>query len=318
MKYWKVGGYLPMTNEQLVSLIQSGINVTENMGVLYSQNYSWILTIAKPYSKHIEIEDLMQEAYFGLCNAVEKYDPSKDNIFLTYATFWINQAIQRYFQDNALTKRIPSYMWVKIGQYKRFNERYKQEYGVLPSDFAIMEALHISEDQLKHLRTTNTNLTCASLDSPIGDEDSDSLHEVLPDTVDMEGTFLEQDELSWGSRVLWQAVNELDSRKAHVIVELYRNKKELNDIASEMGVSVARVGQIRDIALRILRKREDVIQVAKAFDYDCTAAYHGNTRNYMNYGGSITEYLALKHIEQEEKTADKDACDLMKELMELI
>ena len=60
-----------MTNEELVALIQAGVDVQENMGQLYQQNRNFIVGIALPYSKSCELDDLMQEAYFGLENAVQ-------------------------------------------------------------------------------------------------------------------------------------------------------------------------------------------------------------------------------------------------------
>ena len=51
-----------MTNEELVALIQAGVDVQENMGQLYQQNRNFIVKIVLPYSKSCEMDDLMQEA----------------------------------------------------------------------------------------------------------------------------------------------------------------------------------------------------------------------------------------------------------------
>lgn len=65
-----------MTNEELVDLIQAGDHVQDNMGLLYQQNRRFITGIALPFSSSVELDDLMQEAYFGLEKAVSKYDPT--------------------------------------------------------------------------------------------------------------------------------------------------------------------------------------------------------------------------------------------------
>ena len=59
-----------MTNEELVEQIQNGVNVKENMGLLYEQNIGFITKIVHPFSAYAEEEDLMQEAYIGLHKAV--------------------------------------------------------------------------------------------------------------------------------------------------------------------------------------------------------------------------------------------------------
>ena len=74
-----------MNNEELVALIQAGDHVSENMTMLYQQNRRFITGIALPFSNSSDLEDLMQEAYFGLERAVSKYDASLGYKFLTYA-----------------------------------------------------------------------------------------------------------------------------------------------------------------------------------------------------------------------------------------
>lgn len=69
---------MQMTNEELVEKIQAGEDVQTNMGLLYQQNQPLIYKFALPYSEMMDINDLMQEAYFGLVKAVEKYDGITD------------------------------------------------------------------------------------------------------------------------------------------------------------------------------------------------------------------------------------------------
>lgn len=89
-----------MTNEELVALIQAGVDVQENMAQLYQQNRRFITKIALPYSNTCELEDLVQEAYFGLEKAAKKFEPDRGFKFLTYAENWIRQVIHRYCQNN--------------------------------------------------------------------------------------------------------------------------------------------------------------------------------------------------------------------------
>ena len=64
-----------MENEELVEQIQAGIKPTENMEQLYLQNRSFIYQQAKKYAAYADMDDLMQEAYFGLHEAVKHYKP---------------------------------------------------------------------------------------------------------------------------------------------------------------------------------------------------------------------------------------------------
>lgn len=121
-----------MTNEELVALIQAGDHVQDNMGQLYQQNRKFIAKLVYPFSKVCEMEDLMQEAYFGLEKAVYRYDPTTGFKFLTYAESWIRQSVQRYFQNNGNLKRMPIHVLEQISQYQKFRSDFKGVVGDEP------------------------------------------------------------------------------------------------------------------------------------------------------------------------------------------
>lgn len=123
-----------MTNEELVALIQAGVDVQENMGQLYQQNRNFIVKIVLPYSKSCEMDDLMQEAYFGLEKAVQRFEPDRDVLFISYAGIWIRNVIQRYCQNNGNLKRVPVHVVVRISKYLRFRDDYRMTVGEEPSD----------------------------------------------------------------------------------------------------------------------------------------------------------------------------------------
>ena len=76
-----------MDNEQLVPRIQAGDNEAENMLQLWKQNKGFIAMIARRYSAGAEMEDLEQEGYIALCEAVQHYDPTRGLSFISYAAF---------------------------------------------------------------------------------------------------------------------------------------------------------------------------------------------------------------------------------------
>ena len=66
-----------MSNEQLVVLIQDGIDEAENMSLLWQQNEGFIGKLALIYAGQAEMEDLKQEGYLALCEAVRGYDVTR-------------------------------------------------------------------------------------------------------------------------------------------------------------------------------------------------------------------------------------------------
>ena len=87
-----------MTNEQIVTEIRNGCSVTDHMQLLYESNLPLIKRFLKPYTAYDPMEDLLQEAYFGLVEAVQHYEMSKNVRFMTYAEYWIKRAVQRYLE----------------------------------------------------------------------------------------------------------------------------------------------------------------------------------------------------------------------------
>ena len=74
-------------NEQLVQKIKAGEDVTGNMAKLWQQNRNFVYLIARKYAKtETDIDDLMQEGYLGMCNAVDHYDLSAGVPFHSYAS----------------------------------------------------------------------------------------------------------------------------------------------------------------------------------------------------------------------------------------
>lgn len=92
-----------MSNEDLVLMIQGNEDKARHLGELYEQNRGAIANIAKRYSEYAEIEDLMQESFFGLSEAAARWDPEAGTKFISYASYWIRAAIISY-----LRKREPA------------------------------------------------------------------------------------------------------------------------------------------------------------------------------------------------------------------
>ena len=120
------------TNEQLVQKIKAGEDVTGNMGKLWQQNRNFVYLIARKYAKtETDIDDLMQEGYLGMYRAIEPYDLSTGVAFLSYASFWIRQGMQRYSQDNKHL-HIPYNLQEKVLRYQRFLNTYRMRFGKNP------------------------------------------------------------------------------------------------------------------------------------------------------------------------------------------
>ena len=104
------------SNEELCRKIQAGENANMNFGLLYLQNTALIKKVALRYAGVEELEDLIQESYFGLLKAAQLYDESLGFKFTSYAPYWIRNAIESYLENNSLI-RLPPHRREKMQEY---------------------------------------------------------------------------------------------------------------------------------------------------------------------------------------------------------
>lgn len=237
------------SNEELIARIQAGENVQENMLWLWQQNRGLIYTIAKRYIGYSEIDDLMQEGYIGLHEAVKRYDPDSENKFSTYLKLWIRQAIGRYIDNCTGAARIPVYTKERYLQYKRLKEKYEKEYGRPISGKEAQIVLGVSDELMECFQKIELLEDCKSLEAPIAEDLT------LADTVRNDGEELERKvDHEAMSKELWGMVASLGEKQQSIVRDVYGNNCMVADAGERCGVSKQRASQIKQEALRKLKR----------------------------------------------------------------
>ena len=183
-----------MTNEQFVIRIKAGIDPAENMLALYEQVKAFIHSIAWKHRGLGEVEDLEQEGYLALYDAIDGYDPDTGNKFLTYAEYWIRQRIVRYIERNSSSLRLSFHSQARLRQYKRLCDSFMKEYGREPSEAETAAQMGLSIDQVRDIHKNACTANLGSLDAPVKgfEEEGFSLGDGVPSTEDMEGDAIDR------------------------------------------------------------------------------------------------------------------------------
>lgn len=291
-----------MSNEELVKQIQQGINQTDNMEKLYHQNRGYIFKIANRYAHVCDIEDLMQEAYFGLYEAVQRYEDTAGVLFMSYASYWIRQSITRYLEDNGLTVRMPSHIYNKIIHYKRLISAYEMQLGRKPTDKELRRHLEVSQQVLEGIKKAYYEFYgISSIDALIpGTEGDMRLSEVIADTnTDIENSVVDGMIEESKRMELWQIVeNNVTPEQNKVITARYRKNMTLEATGQIIGKSIDRVRVLQNEALKKLRLARIRRQLEEKFEVNYARAYNGSLTSFRNRWSSIVEDIAIRNMDE--------------------
>lgn len=244
-----------LSNEKLAAKIQAGKNVKANMLLLWQQNKGFIHKMAVKYTYGAELEDLKQEGYIGLCEAVKHYDPEQGVPFINYAAFWIKQCMQRYIENCGSTVRIPSHAHEWIYKYKKVISEYRKCYGVEPSDKVLCTLLYVNLEKLQVIKKSVYMGQIRSLNEPIAGEDEElTLEDTVSSDNDMDEDIIRHNDHQAMKRWLWEAVDNLAGNQATVIRCRFLDDKTMKEIGQQYCISGEAVRHQQDKAMRELRK----------------------------------------------------------------
>lgn len=292
----------PVTNEELVQLIQSHNNEQNNLGLLYEQNKGFIHQLALPYSKKVDIEDLMQEAYFALMNAAYSFDTKKECCFTTYAAYKIQAQMQRYCFNNGSVKRIPIHILRLIHKFHSYKKKYYEENCEYPNDEQIRTNLKIGKAKLTEIKQIIYSEECKSLNATIPGTEEFTLEDTIADEKNIENDVVDKLTAEQLNQSIWDAVNKLDKHSSEIITGIYKDRKTQEYFSDLFNVSNARIGELKKRALKELKKSNKIKEAATFYGYDSDFSYHWGVSKFKNTRISGTEFIALKHIELEQAT----------------
>lgn len=285
-----------MDNEQLVARIQAGINEADHMLILWQQNQKFIRMLAVKYAGYAELDDLIQEGYFGLCEAVRHYDPDQEIPFINYAAFWIRQGMKRYIENCCGVIRIPVHAGEWVRKYKRIIREYQKYYGSEPSESALCALLGVSREKLHDIQKASCMGQIKSLSEPLGDEEGLTLADAVSSDEVLEEDCIERLDTAAMKRDLWEAVDGLEEQQQKAIKYRYREGMTLKETGKAMGVGIERARQMERKAMRTLRSPGRCRKFKGYYEeYLQAAAYHHvGLKQFQDTWLSEVEREALK------------------------
>ena len=222
---------------------------------LVKRNLRFVISVAKKYqNRGLPLIDLIGEGNVGLLTAARKFDPDQGVKFISYAVWWIRQAILSSLARQGRTVRVPLNRTADLSRIIKASEILRQKLRREPSPEELAQVTGLSVDVVQSLAALNTG--DVRLDAPMDPEGDRSLIErfvadEMPDTEEEAMNRFLTDEIE-------AALNTLPPRDAKVL-RLYfglegGREHTLEEIGSMLGVTRERVRQLRDRALKRLRE----------------------------------------------------------------
>jgi RNA polymerase primary sigma factor len=251
--------------EDLIRILERVGHCAQQMrqlkNVLVQCNLRLVLSVAKRYTKQgLALSDLIQEGNIGLIRAIETYDYRKGFRLITYATWWIRQAIVRALDYQSSTIRNPVYINEKINQVVKVSNRLRMEYNREPTLEEIAEEINTSLESIEKI--VHTMKDFVSLDALIEESCESSIKDPLSYTFP---SSLDKAISSDLSRIIDEILSDLNAKKREMIKLRFGIGKNYNhtleEIGEEFNLSRERIRQIIEEGLSVLTTPENYLKL---------------------------------------------------------
>ena len=221
---------------------------------LVNANLRFVVSVAKSYQNHgLSLEDLINEGNLGLMKAVYRFDETRGFKFISYAVWWIRQAILQAIAEKTRMIRLPHNrvgILIKIG---KVYSKLEQEFERSPNNEEIANVLKIDSDEISN--TTKQASRVVSINSPLISNSDSCLVDIIQD----------RDELKPDSEVMDESLKDevkyimdaLTNRESKILILYFglngEKARTLEEVGIEFKLTKERIRQITEKTLNKLR-----------------------------------------------------------------
>lgn len=226
---------------------------------LVNGNLRFVVSVAKQYQNQgLPLSDLINEGNLGLMRAAYKFDESRGFKFISYAVWWIRQAIMQAIVEQSRIIRLPVN---KIGAYTKITkafQQFEQEYQREPDVEELMEMLGMTKQEIDEY--FRVNKVTVSTDTAIKGTDDTFIRDTLCDTdcVTAEDEMMQQTV----KNTLNDALSQFSEREAEIISSYFglngRAPLTLEEIGEQYGLTRERVRQIKERCIQKLKGFQNI------------------------------------------------------------
>lgn len=219
------------------------------------RNLKYVVTVANKYRGYgMSFQDLIEEGNIGLIQAAKRFDVSKNVKFITYAVWWIKQAITHSLAEQSGTVKLPVKQAGKVSRFNKKSREMSRDMGREPTQSEVARSLGFDHDEINSImRAYRSHL---SLDTPPQNDDQTPYLDLLEN----------HDLIPYDDQIMRDSLNEkvdqmledLSEREATILKMRFGfsgEAKTLEDIGQEISLSRERIRQIEKRAKQRLKSK---------------------------------------------------------------
>lgn len=215
---------------------------------LIRSNLRFVVSLAKQYQgQGMPLEDLISEGNLGLIKSIEKFDPTKGHKFLTYAGWWIRQSIMSALNEQNREVRLPVNRINLLGQERKVETMLQQKLHRNPTIEEVLTEMNVEEIEL--VKQISFSYTIDDPEDRSMLESIENIHSPRPD----ESLIREAEK-----KELEMALKKINTREREILKMCfgigYEYAYTLEEIGEKLGLTRERIRQLREKALKQLRR----------------------------------------------------------------
>ena len=246
-----------LTAEEEVELaIKIRAGDSDALDKLTSSNLRFVVSVAKQYQNNgLSLSDLINEGNVGLMKAAKRFDETKGFKFISYAVWWIRQSIIQAIVEYSRMVRVPVNKMSKLSRVMETYTNFVQKFEREPTMEELAEACELSKKEVEIIWNGRKHYT--SVDAPMGGDDSElTMLDTMPNEENAPDLKLMEESLAIE---LKSGLSSLSPREYEILTAFFgingKRPHTLDEIAELYGLTRERVRQIRERALRRLRRK---------------------------------------------------------------
>ncbi len=257
----EIGNLQPLSSEkeaEVAAKIKKGDK--KALDILVKANLRFVVSVARNYQNQgLSLSDLINEGNMGLVRAARRFDEKKNFRFISYAVWWIRQAILQSLAEQSRIMRLPLNRAGAIHKISKTQIELEQRYNRIPDITEIANELSISENSVREtISIANSHI---SLDAPVRDNDGSTLLDLLGQ--DQQGLGPEENIQTMSMNDEIKRMLETLTEREREIIKLYfgidnESAFTLDEIGRRFDITRERVRQIKSKALSRLKTSPSV------------------------------------------------------------